>query len=99
VKNAEIIKKYLHLQFFYVILAKSILEVNIMTKKLKVDGMSCKHCAARVESALASVAGVKKAKVKLKEGIALVKLDAEIADSIFKTAIEEAGYELKEVTA
>jgi len=70
-----------------------------MTKKLLIEGMSCKHCAARVEGVLTSLPGVAKAKVNLKEGVALVKLNAEISDSTFKTAIEDAGYDLKEVTA
>jgi copper chaperone CopZ len=68
-----------------------------MTKKLLIEGMSCKHCANTVETALAAVPGVTKVKVKLKNNLALVKLDAPIADALLSAAIENVGYEFKGV--
>jgi len=38
-----------------------------MKKVIKVSGMTCEHCKARVEKALSSVDGVKSAKVDLKK--------------------------------
>jgi copper chaperone CopZ len=69
-----------------------------MTKKLLIDGMSCKHCASAVEAALTAVPGVVKVKVKLKHNLALVKLDTPVTDALFSTAISGAGYEFKGVT-
>ncbi|MCM1368376.1 MAG: cadmium-translocating P-type ATPase [Roseburia sp.] len=63
---------------------------DIMKVKLKVEGMSCMHCSARVKSALEAVDGVKSADVDLKKGVATVKgeFDAEAAVK----AVKDAGY-------
>ena len=61
-----------------------------MKKEIKIDGMHCEHCAAKVESALTSLDGVKKVKVKLEKGIA--KLDGDVTDEAVKTAVSEAGF-------
>ena len=60
---------------------------------LKVEGMMCEHCAARVEKALSAVAGVKKVKVDLAAKTATVTGNAGI--EALKTAVTEAGYEVK----
>lgn len=39
----------------------------MMTKTMKIEGMSCMHCAGRVESALKAVPGVADAKVNLEK--------------------------------
>jgi copper chaperone len=60
---------------------------------LKIDGMSCNHCVARVENALKSVEGVESAKVSLENKEALVKYDPSKADrEKLKDAVEEVGY-------
>ncbi|MDR3310697.1 MAG: cation transporter [Oscillospiraceae bacterium] len=62
---------------------------------IKVEGMSCKHCAATVTKAAEGVAGVKKAKVDLKAGTATLTYDgADEVVSAVKAAIAEAGYEV-----
>jgi len=63
-----------------------------MSKKFKIDGMSCKHCVKRVEEALQAIPQVSKVKVSLKDGIALVKLSEDVADAVFVSAITDAGY-------
>ena len=60
---------------------------------LKVEGMMCEHCAARVEKALSAVAGVKKVKVDLAAKTATVTGNAGI--EALKAAVTEAGYEVK----
>ena len=60
---------------------------------LKVEGMMCEHCAARVEKALSAVAGVKKVKVDLAAKTATVTGNAGI--ETLKAAVTEAGYEVK----
>lgn len=50
-----------------------------MKTTLTIKGMTCDHCAATVEKALLSVAGVEKAKVKLKKELAKVTYKSEDA--------------------
>ncbi|QHQ62631.1 heavy metal transporter [Anaerocolumna sedimenticola] len=64
-----------------------------MKKIIKIEGMTCSHCQARVEKALNSITGVD-AKVDLKKKAAVVSLDSDISDSVFKDAVSEAGYEV-----
>ena len=68
-----------------------------MEKILKVEGMMCNHCVMHVQKALAAVPGVAEVTVSLNEKKAKVKLEQNVADTVFKTAIEEAGYQLTEI--
>jgi len=62
---------------------------------LKIEGMSCMHCVARVEKALTTVEGVESAKVSLEEKQAVVEHDESKAPvDKLKEAVEEAGYEV-----
>ena len=63
-----------------------------MKKIIKIEGMSCGHCQARVEKALNAIDGVE-AKVDLKKKAAIVNLKSDVSDDVFKNAINEAGYE------
>ena len=67
-----------------------------MKKTLFIEGMSCGHCAARVEKALNAIEGVS-AKVDLKAKTASVELSADVDDSTLKAAVEDAGYEVVSV--
>lgn len=58
--------------------------------ELVVEGMSCEHCRAAVESALAKVAGVESVSVSLEEGKA--KVEGRPAVDELLAAIEEEGY-------
>lgn len=65
----------------------------LVTKKLKVDGMSCQHCVRRVEKALGACPGVSKVTVDLAASNATVEYD----DAVFVldtaiAAVIEAGY-------
>jgi copper chaperone CopZ len=62
-----------------------------MTKTIKIDGMSCAHCSARVEKSLNAIAGVS-AKVDLKAKTATVTAETEISDAELEAAVEDAGY-------
>ncbi len=66
-----------------------------MKKEIKIDGMHCEHCAAKVENALSSLDGVKKVKVKLEKGLA--KLDGDVSDEAIKAAVSEAGFSVTEI--
>ncbi len=64
-----------------------------MKKIIKIEGMTCSHCQARVEKALNAIAGVE-AKVDLKKKAAVVRFNSDVSDSVFKDAVAEAGYEV-----
>ncbi|MCD8002818.1 MAG: cadmium-translocating P-type ATPase [Clostridia bacterium] len=63
-----------------------------MTKSLKVTGMTCEHCKARVEKALSEVEGVSGATVDLRKKTATVELSADVSDDTLIKAVADAGY-------
>ena len=71
---------------------------NKMEKTIHVEGMSCNHCKAAVEKALAAVPGVKKCEVDLKKKIATMELDAEVGIEMLFDAVKQAGFEPSEHT-
>ncbi len=70
-------------------------EENNMTKTLKIEGMMCKHCVMHVEDALKKVDGVKNVTVSLENKNAVVELEKDVDNSVFKEVIKKAGYEMK----
>ena len=69
-----------------------------MVKTLKIEGMMCQHCVAHVTKALQAVDGVDSVEVNLKKKTATVTLSKEVEDSVFISAITEAGYEVKKIS-
>lgn len=67
-----------------------------MKKIIKIEGMMCKHCQAHVDKALNGIEGVT-ASVDLEAGTATVECAESVTDAMLKTAVEEAGYEVKEI--
>ena len=67
-------------------------EENTMTKTMKIEGMMCGHCEARVKKTLEKIEGVQEAKVSHKEGTATLTLNAEVADDVLRQAIEDQDY-------
>jgi len=67
-------------------------EETHMETVIKVDGMMCPHCKARVESVCKAVAGTVDAVVDLQEKQVTVTGNADI--SLLKKAITDAGYEV-----
>ena len=61
---------------------------------IKVEGMMCPHCKARVESVCKGIAGVKDAVVDLQEK--QVTVTGVAAVDALKKAITDAGYEVLE---
>lgn len=68
-----------------------------MKKKIFIKGMSCQHCVRHVTEALEEISGVKSVKVDLAGKYAEVELAHEVDDEKFKTAIDEAGYEVTSI--
>ena len=61
---------------------------------LKVEGMMCGHCEARVKKALEEIDGVVSAEVSHEKGTAVVTLSKEVPAEILKKAVEDAGYKI-----
>ena len=70
-------------------------ENNEMKKTMKIQGMMCPHCEARVKKVLEAIDGVASAEVSHKKGTAVVTLTKEVDDSVLKKAVEDAGYPVK----
>ncbi|MBP5166118.1 MAG: heavy metal translocating P-type ATPase [Oscillospiraceae bacterium] len=63
-----------------------------MTKTLKIDGMMCEHCEARVKKALEAVSGVESAEADREKKQAVVKLSRDVADEVLAKAVEAQDY-------
>jgi len=67
-------------------------EVKPMTKTMKIEGMMCGHCEARVKKTLEKIEGVAEAQVSHTAGTAVLTLSAPVADDVLKKAIEDQDY-------
>ncbi len=63
--------------------------------KVKIAGMSCQHCVKRVDSALKDLKGVVSAKVTIGEAV----IDGNVSEELVKETIEDAGYDVEEISA
>ena len=72
-------------------------EDAIMTKTMKIEGMMCGHCEARVKKALEALPQVTEAEVSHKKGTAVVTLAEEISDAELTKAVEEQDYTVTSV--
>ncbi len=68
-----------------------------ITKEVFIDGMSCMHCAAKVEKALNALNGVSDVKVDLNGKRAIVKLKKEIDNATLKATVEDLGYTVTDI--
>ncbi|HET7313549.1 CopZ family metallochaperone [Salinisphaera sp.] len=60
--------------------------------RLKIEGISCRHCVAAVDEALAEVDGVERVlEVDLDSGIA--KIEGDVETEALLAAVREEGYE------
>ena len=70
------------------------MEEITMEKTLKVEGMMCSHCEARVKKALEALDGVESAVASHEVGTAVVKLSADVADEVLVKAVEDQDYKV-----
>ncbi len=70
------------------------LEGNEMTKTLKIEGMMCGHCEARVKKCLEALEQVTQAQVSHEAGTAVVSLSADISNEALAKAVEEQDYKV-----
>ncbi len=69
-------------------------EKNTVTKVLKVKGMMCPHCEARVKAELEKLDGVAEAVADHKSESVKVTLSSEVDDALLVSTIESAGYKV-----
>ena len=72
-------------------------QVENMNITVKIEGMMCPHCEARVKSSILGVAGVISADVSHSDGEARVEIADQGAISAIKAAVEAAGYPVIEI--
>ncbi len=72
-------------------------EDKMMTKTMKIEGMMCGHCEARVKKCLEALEGVSEAKVSHEEGTAVVTLSGDVSDDVLKKAVEDQDYQVLSV--
>lgn len=72
-------------------------EDTTLEKTLKIEGMMCGHCEARVKKCLAALAEVDNAEVSHEAGTAVVTLNAEISDDVLKKTVEDQDYKVLDI--
>ena len=72
-------------------------EENKMEKTMKIEGMMCGHCEARVKKALEALDQVESAAVSHEAGTAVVTLKSDVADDVLKKAVEDQDYKVLSV--
>ena len=63
-----------------------------MIRTMKIEGMMCKHCEARVKKVLEALPEVLEAVVSHEAGTAVITLNSEIANDVLKKSIEDQDY-------
>ena len=69
-------------------------ETKTMTKTMKIEGMMCGHCEARVKKCLEALAEVSQAVVSHENGTAVVTLSGEVSEDVLKKAVEDQDYKV-----
>ena len=69
-------------------------EESAMTKTMKIEGMMCGHCEARVKKCLEARPQVDEAAVSHEAGTAVLTLNAEVADDVLKKTVEDQDYQV-----
>lgn len=68
-----------------------------MTKTMKIEGMMCGHCEARVKKCLEALEQVSEAVVSHEAGTAVLTLSAEVSDEELRKAVEAQDYKVLSV--
>jgi len=68
-----------------------------MEKTIKIEGMMCGHCEARVKKCLEALTEVDNAEVSHETGTAIVTLNADISNDTLKKAIEDQDYKVLDI--
>ena len=65
---------------------------DVMTKTVKIEGMMCEHCEARVKKTLEALEGIESATANHKEDVAVIELSKDVDEEVIKKAIEDQDY-------
>lgn len=65
----------------------------MITKVMKIEGMSCDHCKRSVEKVLGTISGVDSACVDLARKTATIQLAVNVEDQLLLDAVNEEGFE------
>ena len=71
---------------------------TMKTVTMKIEGMMCEHCQARVKRCLEAVSGVEGAEVSHKAGTAVVTLTDDVNPDILKKAVEDQDYKVVSIS-
>lgn len=66
----------------------------MMEKIIKIKGMMCSHCEARVKKALEALPQVEEAIPDHENNMARVILNEDVAFEVLKTCVEDQGYDV-----
>ena len=69
----------------------------MMEKTIKIEGMMCGHCEARVKKCLEALTQVDEAVVSHEAGTAVVKLNTQTEDDILRKTVEDQDYKVIEI--
>ena len=67
-----------------------------MKKTIKIEGMSCVHCARAVTRALSALEGVSDVEVSLENKQASIEVAGQVSDQALRKAVAEEGYRVAE---
>ena len=70
------------------------MEELTMEKTLKIEGMMCGHCEARVKKCLEALPQVTEAAVSHETGTAVVTLSGQVENDVLKKAVEDQDYKV-----
>lgn len=71
-----------------------ITEEQTMTKTMKIEGMMCMHCEARVKKTLEAIDGVTEAQVSHENGTAVITLSENISNEVLTDVITAQDYKV-----
>ena len=69
-----------------------------MKKTMKIEGMMCPHCEARVKALLEGVAGVASADVSYQNGTAALTLSSAVSDECLTKVVGDGSYKVLSVS-
>ncbi|MEJ8734846.1 heavy metal translocating P-type ATPase [Mediterraneibacter sp. ICN-202921] len=72
-------------------------EEEKMKKTMRIEGMMCGHCEARVKKCLEALPQVEEAAVSHTEGTAVLTLNEEVEDAVLKKTVEDQDYTVTEI--
>ena len=67
-------------------------EETTMTKTVRIEGMVCEHCEARVKKTLEAIKGIENAEPDRNTNMAVITLSRNVPEDMIRSAVETQGY-------